>query len=125
MDTSFSAILATIGGATDATGLQQPEDWMQGRAGYGGLVGALALQSMRRHVPQARKVRSLLISFVGPVGPEEFSIHTGVLRSGQTVTHVEAKLVQKEAVRCVVLGKLGKPVPEGQLLKHLGKTGTQ
>lgn len=111
--------------ASEVTRLHLPEDWMQGRAGYGGLVGALALQSMRRHVPQARKVRSLLISFVGPVGPEEFSIHTGVLRSGQTVTHVEAKLVQKEAVRCVVLGKLGKPVPEGQLLKHLGKTGTQ
>ena len=77
---------------------------MQGRAGYGGLIGALALKAMRRYVPPARKVRSLLISFVGPVGPEEFSVQTGVLRSGKAVTHVEAKLVQQEAVRCVVLG---------------------
>ena len=98
---------------------------MQGRAGYGERVGALALKAMRRHVPPARKVRSLLISFVGPVGAEKFAIHTHVLRSGKAVTHVEAKLVQKEAVRCVVLGNLGKPMPEGQLLKHLGKTRTQ
>ena len=76
---------------------------MQVRAGYGGLLGALALNAIRRHVPPARKVRSLLISFVGPVGPEEFSIRTHVLRAGKAVTHVEAKLVQQEAVRCVVL----------------------
>ena len=103
-DTSFSTILATIGDASEPTGLKLPEDWMQGRAGYGGLLGALALKAMRSHVPLARKVRSLLTSFVGPVGPEAFSIHTHVLRSGKAVTHVEAKLVQKETVRCVVLG---------------------
>ena len=106
-DTSFSTILATIGDASEPTGLKLPEDWMQGRAGYGGLLGALALKAMRSHVPLARKVRSLLISFVGPVGPEAFSIHTHVLRSGKAVTHVEAKLVQKETVRCVVLGSFG------------------
>ena len=80
---------------------------MQGRAGYGGLVGALALTSMRKHVPPARKVRSLLVSFVGPVGPGDFSIHARVLRSGKAVTHVEAKVVQREAVRCVVMGSFG------------------
>ena len=124
-ETSFSTILATIGDAAEANCLQLPEDWMQGRAGYGGLVGALALKAMRSHVPPARKVRSLLISFVGPVGPQEFTIHARVLRSGKAVTHVEAKLVQQEAVRCVVLGDLGKPMPQGQLLKHLGQTSTQ
>ena len=38
------------------------------------------------------------------VVPEAFSIHTHVLRSGKAVTHVAAKLDQKETVRCVVLG---------------------
>ena len=106
-DTSFAALLDRVDGATDTTRLQLPEDWMQGRAGYGGLVGALALKAMRSRVPPARKVRSLLISFVGPVGPEAFSIHPRVLRSGKAVSHVEAKLVQKEAVRCVVLASFG------------------
>ncbi|WP_319405936.1 thioesterase family protein [uncultured Desulfosarcina sp.] len=106
-DTSFSTMLAMVGDASKGIRLQLPEDWMQGRAGFGGLVGALALTSMQNHVPPARKVRSLLISFVGPVGPGDFSIHARVLRSGKAVTHVEARLVQQEAVRCVVMGSFG------------------
>ncbi|MBR9985476.1 MAG: thioesterase family protein [Desulfosarcina sp.] len=106
-DTSFSTLIASVGSESPATGLQLPEDWMQGRAGYGGLAAALALKAMRSHVPPARKVRSLLVSFVGPVGAEEFSIRTRVLRAGKAVTHIEAKLVQLEAVRCVVLGSFG------------------
>ena len=106
-DTLLSTILETVGGASETTLLQLPEDWMQGRAGYGGLVGALALKSMRSHVPQARKVRNMQVSFVGPVGPGDFSIHTHVLRSGKAVTHAEAKLVQQGDVRCVVLGSFG------------------
>ncbi|MEE4113105.1 MAG: thioesterase family protein [Desulfobacteraceae bacterium] len=106
-DTSFSTILAKGGDESKTACLHLPEDWMQGRAGYGGLLVALALKAMRRHVPPTRNVRSLLISFVGPVGSEDFSIHTRVLRSGKVVTHVEAKLVQQKAVRCVVLGSFG------------------
>ncbi|BBO70648.1 hypothetical protein DSCA_45780 [Desulfosarcina alkanivorans] len=106
-DTLFATLLETLGGASQRTPLQLPEDWMQGRAGYGGLVGALALKSMRGHVAAERRVRSLLTSFVGPVGPGDFSIHTRVLRSGRAVTHVEATLVQQDAVRCVALGSFG------------------
>jgi len=106
-DTSFAALLERVDSATDTNRLQLTPDWMQGRAGYGGLVGALALKAMRSHVPPARKVRSLLISFVGPVGADDFSIHTRVLRSGKAVTHLEAKLVQQEAVRCVAQGSFG------------------
>jgi acyl-CoA thioesterase len=106
-DMLFSTILEKAGAASEPARLQLPEDWMQGRAGYGGLVGALALKSMRRRVAAERKVRSLLVSFVGPVGPGKFSIHTRVLRSGKAVTHVEAQVVQAEAIRCVALGSFG------------------
>ncbi len=106
-DTSFSTILAKVGDASVTTVFHLPEDWMQGRAGFGGLIGALALTSMRRHVPPARKVRSLLISFVAPVGPGAFSIQTRVLRSGKAVTHVRVKLVQQGAVCCVAMGSFG------------------
>ncbi len=100
-DTLLSTILETISSASETASLQLPEDWMQGRAGYGGLAVALALRSMRGHVPAERKVRSLLTSFVGPVGPGDFSIHTRVLRSGKAVTQVEARLVQQKDVRCL------------------------
>jgi acyl-CoA thioesterase len=106
-DTTFAAILETISRTIDGTGLELPSDWMQGRAGYGGLVGALALKAMRGHVSPDRKVRSLLISFVGPVGPEVFSLQTRVLRSGKAVTQVQAKLVQSDNICCVALGSFG------------------
>lgn len=106
-DTLFSTLLEAMDSAVETTRLRLPGDWMQGRAGFGGLVGALALRSMRSCVPPARKVRSLLISFVGPVGPGDFTIPARVLRSGRTVTHVEAKLVQQGAVCCAALGSFG------------------
>lgn len=106
-DTSFANLLEAVGGESGLPVYRVPEDWMQGRAAYGGLLGALALKSMRAHVRESRKVRSLLISFVGPVGPGDFSIHTRVLRSGKSVTHVEAKLVQYEQVCGVALGGFG------------------
>ena len=55
----------------------------------------------------ARKVRSLLIAFVGPVGPEEFTIHAKVLRAGKSVTQVEATLIQADQVCCTALGSFG------------------
>lgn len=106
-DTLFSSILDRIQGKAEVVTLNLPEDWMQGRAGFGGLVGALALKSMRGHVPDNRKVRSLMISFVGPVGPGDFSIYTSVLQSGKAVTHAEARVVQNGSVRSVVLGSFG------------------
>ena len=61
--TSFASLLDRVAPAAERNPLQLPPDWMQGRAGYGGLVGAMALKSMRSQVPFARKVRSLLIGF--------------------------------------------------------------
>ena len=106
-NTSFAAMLERIADQSEAKALQLPPDWMQGRAGYGGLVGALALKSMRSQVRPARKVRSLLIAFVGPVGPGDFSIETRVLREGKSVSQVEAQVVQAGQVCCTVLGSFG------------------
>jgi len=106
-DTPFSTILDMIQGEANMHTIQLPEDWMQGRAGFGGLVGALALKSMRNHVPDDRKVRSLMVSFVGPVGPGDFSIQASVLRPSKSVTHMEARVVQEGTVRCVTLGSFG------------------
>ncbi|HSO19566.1 MAG TPA: thioesterase family protein, partial [Desulfosarcina sp.] len=106
-DTSFADLMASFDASARRPAFRLPQDWMQGRAGFGGLLGALALKSMRAHVPRARRVRSLLISFVAPVGPGDFAIHTGVLRSGKSVTHMEAKLVQRDQVCCVALGGFG------------------
>jgi len=106
-DTAFASLLERAENVTETTPLDVPGDWMQGRAGYGGLVGALALKAMRARVPAERKVRSLLIAFVGPVGPASFSIHTQTLRMGRSVTTVEAKVIQAGAVCCTAVGSFG------------------
>jgi acyl-CoA thioesterase len=106
-DTSFSTMLEAAKGASPTTPLKLTPDWMQGRAGFGGILGALALQSMRSHVPATRKVRSLLISFVGPVTAGDFAIHTQLLRSGKAVTQVQANLIQHGAVCCAALASFG------------------
>jgi len=106
-DTAFATLLDLAENISTSTTLSLPGDWMQGRAGYGGLIGALALKAMRARVPAERKVRSLVISFVGPVGPEPFSIHTEQLRAGRSVTTVAARVIQADAVCCVAAGSFG------------------
>jgi len=106
-DTSFAALLENNPKDKDSHFLRLSPDWMQGRAGFGGLIGALVLRTMRGHVAAARKVRSLLIAFVGPVGPEDFTIHAKMLRAGKSVTQVEAKLIQADRVCCTALGSFG------------------
>jgi acyl-CoA thioesterase len=106
-DTPFARLLDQAENVTETTPLKIPGDWMQGRAGYGGLIGALALKAMRARVPAERKVRSLLIAFVGPVGPAPFSIRVQQLRAGKSVTTVEAKVIQEDAVCCTAVGSFG------------------
>jgi acyl-CoA thioesterase len=106
-DTLLATLLESVNQQTDAIRLHLPDDWMQGRAGYGGLLGALALKSMRVHVPAERKIRSLLIAFVGPVGRGEFTIQARALRTGKSVSQAAAEVVQAGAVCCSVLGSFG------------------
>ncbi|WDP88440.1 MAG: thioesterase family protein [Desulfobacter sp.] len=106
-DTDFATLMDKVHTRGTREELRVPEEWMQGRTAYGGLVAAMALKSMRVHLPRERKVRSLLFSFVGPVDAAPFFFHTQVLRSGKSVTTIEAKLVQKDQVRCTAVGSFG------------------
>ena len=47
-----------------------PARWAQGRASFGGLVAALAYGAMRDKAQPGRPVRSLAITFVGPMEAE-------------------------------------------------------
>ena len=49
-DTLFATLMEKIENPGEKTHLHVPDDWMQGRTVYGGLVAALALKSMRVHV---------------------------------------------------------------------------
>ena len=106
-DTEFAELIDFSANAKNKTLYRMPPDWMQGRTVYGGLVAAMALTAMRSHVSEDRKVRSLLISFVGPVNAEPFRIQTRPLRSGKSVTTIEAHVIQNEEICFSAIGSFG------------------
>lgn len=106
-DTLFASLMETIETPEEIIHLRVPADWMQGRTVYGGLVAALALKSMRAHVSQERKIRSLFISFIGPLDAEPFHIQTRQLRSGKSVTTIESRIIQNDTTCCTALGCFG------------------
>ena len=92
--------------------LSIPAEWAQGRASFGGLVAALQYEAMRAKVPADRPVRSLAITFVGPVEPEvPVSFEVEVLREGKAVSQVLGRAMQKGQVVTLVQGSFGASRP--------------
>jgi acyl-CoA thioesterase len=83
-------------------------DWMQGRACYGGLIAALVYESMRKQLSDTIPVRSLQISFVGPVSAEDFVVESEVLRQGKSVSQILGRGLQDNETKIVILGSFGK-----------------
>lgn len=85
-----------------------PTGWAQGRAGYGGLIAALVYQGMRDQVASDRPVRSLAITFVGPVAPgQSMQVEAQVLREGKAVTQMLGMGKQNGQVMCIMQGSFG------------------
>ena len=83
--------------------LSIPAEWGQGRATFGGLIAALQYEAMRAKVPADRPVRSLAITFVGPVEPDvPVSFEVDVLREGKAVSQVLGRAMQKGQVVTLV-----------------------
>lgn len=72
------------------------EAWTQGRTVFGGLTAALALDAMRAELPEPAPLRSLDIFFVAPIPHGPMRIRPRVLRSGRSVTWVEADVLDGE-----------------------------
>lgn len=85
------------------------EHWSQGRALYGGIAAALAVTAMRKQVAANRSLRSLMVSFIGPVMPGESKVETRLLRQGGNATQTSADIVQNGEVRLQALAAYGKP----------------
>ncbi|MEL0168031.1 MAG: thioesterase family protein [Pseudomonadaceae bacterium] len=104
---NFSALLQAFDQSSDAS-VTIPAEWAQGRASYGGLVAALILRGMRGSLSEPRPVRSLAITFVGPVQPgEPMQVQTEILREGRAVTQVLGRAVQNGQTMCIVQGSFG------------------
>lgn len=105
-----------------------PAGWSQGRACFGGLIGALMYAELEKKVPD-RPPRSLYLSFVGPVAEGPVTLTTEILRAGGSVTQAECRLVQEGCTLAVMLvsfglareSRIAVPGPEAVIMKPKDK----
>jgi acyl-CoA thioesterase len=81
--------------------------WGQGRAVYGGVVGAGLARAMGASVPSEKTLRSFSVTFAGPVETGALECLTDVVREGRTATFVSGLIVQKGTVRATASGTFG------------------
>ena len=106
---NFNELLARLqpGDQQAAYTAEITEDWLQGRSGFGGLMGALAVAALRREVGEQRPLRALMTAFVGPAGAGPVSIQCKPLRSGKSVTWAQVDIAQDDAICTTVTACLG------------------
>lgn len=86
-----------------------PAGWTQGRATYGGLVGALLYARMAAVLGAPAVLRSAALSFVGPVAAGPATVTARLLRQGKSVVQMEAHLLQGGEVMAAMLASFGAP----------------
>lgn len=107
----YSHVLQTVRRSNDGWTAEAPEDWLQGRTVFGGLQAALAVRAMRDLVSADLPLRVLQTSFIAPVPPGTLHITASVIRSGKSVTHVEARIMHEDRTACLVIGIFGTSRP--------------
>lgn len=85
-----------------------PQGWLQGRTVYGGLVAGMMMHKAILQVQDATKqLLSCSITFVGPVQATAVKLSAEVLRQGKSVTTVEVRVWQDDAVQSILLASFG------------------
>jgi len=103
---SFSTLINEVSQVASVVRIN--ESWSQGRASFGGVVAALVYESMTLQLSDDRPVRSLHVSFVGPVAVDEpLHLESEVLREGKSVSQILGRGVQNGQTQVSVLGSFG------------------
>lgn len=102
---SFTSLVRQV--TKQPTTINIPSSWGQGRASFGGVVAALVYQSMQQQLESDAPVRSLQISFVGPISDEDFIVESEVLRQGKSVAQVMGRGRQSGGTQIAMLGSFG------------------
>jgi acyl-coenzyme A thioesterase PaaI-like protein len=106
--TPFSVLISRIQAGEGTSTLDVPDDWLQGRTLFGGLQAVVGLAAMRSLAPDA-PLRSLQVTFLGPVPGGLVRSSARILRSGKSATHVEARIVDGDNTLCIMVGVFGLP----------------
>lgn len=102
---NFERLLEVAAGGGEVT---IPSSWAQGRASFGGVIAALVFDRMAHVVAPGRPMRSMQVSFVGPVTPDEpATVEAEILREGKAVSQVQGRIMQGGEPRLVALASFG------------------
>ena len=104
--TPWTQLFARLRTGAGRASLEVTPDWLQGRTVFGGLQAAVGLRAMRTLVPEL-PLRTLQGTFLAPVPQGALTATARVLRTGKSATHVEAHLVDGDAVLAVLIGVFG------------------
>jgi acyl-CoA thioesterase len=86
------------------------EDWLQGRAAFGGLVAALCLEATYRAFDDLPPLRSAQFTFVGPAG-SEIRMTPSMLRRGKSVSFAGVDLEGESGLAARAVLSFGAPRP--------------
>ncbi|ANF80848.1 acyl-CoA thioesterase [Acinetobacter sp. NCu2D-2] len=85
-----------------------PEGWSQGRTIYGGLVaGMLMHKAVSTIQDDSKQLLSCSVTFVGPVQRAPAKLTAEILRQGKSVTTIEVRLWQDDAVQTILIASFG------------------
>lgn len=88
-----------------------PEDWLQGRTSFGGLVSVFGVQAMRDVAsggwPGDVSLRAMQTNFIAPVQAGHLKLSVAVLREGRNVRQVQATLLQDNITAALFVGVFG------------------
>ena len=88
--------------------VEAPNGWLQGRTIFGGLVAGILLHKATVTINDAqKKLLSCSITFVGPIEEKAFKLTAEILRQGKSVTTLEVRLWQDDAVQSILLASFG------------------
>lgn len=83
-------------------------DWGQGRAIFGGVIGAVLYTAMRREVGVERHLLSFTLSFVAPLEADvDFITSSSILRAGKSAVQIESRIIQNDQTVAVALALFG------------------
>jgi len=109
--TPLSTLLARRTRQGSDVAFDVPEDWLQGRTSFGGLVSVFAVQAMRDAAaaswPASVSLRALQTNFIAPVEAGIVTVAVRVLREGRNVRQVQATVQQRGEIAALMVGVFG------------------
>lgn len=111
-DSDFTRVTDLVADPDGSLRWDVPDGWQQGRGAFGGLVLGALLRAIESAEPdRARATRTLTGDLCGPVLPGPATLKVEVLRRGNNLSNIDARLIQHGEVQARASAVLSLPRP--------------